>query len=185
MFMHPGLTKNVSRHCDPAGGHHELLRSAELGCNLRFVGRAEDEIRIDAEEALGAIEGLEVRRVFSGWGFYRRGLLFAAAWEGEFRFRTHQGPDWIYEVVDRELLGRPDELVSVARRILARLEAEPAAARTGKRGSRAARAVGALWRGLGLYKPQPSALPGPGLVISRRRSGCLPQMGPCINMQLA
>jgi hypothetical protein len=133
------LTKTVSRHCHHAGGHHKLLRSAELGCNLRFVGRAEDEIRIDAEDALGAIEGLEVRRVFSGWGFYRRGLLFAAAWEGEFRFRTRQGRHWIYEVVDRQMLGRPDELASVAREILARLEAEPAAARTGKRGSGAAR----------------------------------------------
>lgn len=105
----------------------------EVGCNLRSVGLAEDEIRIDAEDALGAIEGLEVRRVFSGWGFYRRGLLFAAAWEGEFRFRTSQDHHWIYEVVDRELLGRPDEIVSVARGILARLEAEPAVARTGKR----------------------------------------------------
>jgi hypothetical protein len=112
---------------------------AEVGCNLRSVGRAEDEIRIDAEDALGAIEGLEVRRVFSGWGFYRRGLLFAAAWEGEFRFRTRQGQHWIYEVVDRQLLGRPDDLVNVARGILARLEADPAAARTGERGSRAAR----------------------------------------------
>jgi len=109
------------------------------GCNLRFVGRAEDEIRIDAEDALGAIEGLEVRRVFGGWGFYRRGLLFAAAWEGEFRFRTRQGRHWIYEVVDRELLGRPDELVSLARGILARLEAEPAAVRTGKRSGPAPR----------------------------------------------
>jgi hypothetical protein len=27
------------------------------------VGQAEDEIRIDAEDALGAIDGLEVRRV--------------------------------------------------------------------------------------------------------------------------
>jgi hypothetical protein len=112
---------------------------AEVDCNLRSVGRAEDEIRIDAEDALGVIEGLEVRRVFSGWGFYRRGLLFAAAWEGEFRFRTRQGHRWIYDVVDRELLGRPDELVSVARGILARLEAEPAASGTGKRGSGAAR----------------------------------------------
>jgi hypothetical protein len=103
------------------------------------VGRAEDEIRIDAEDALGAIEGLEVRRVFSGWGFYRRGLLFAAAWEGEFRFRTRQGHHWIYEVADRDLLGCPDELVNVARRVIARLEAEPAAARAGKRGSGAAR----------------------------------------------
>jgi hypothetical protein len=97
------------------------------------MGWAEDEIRIDAEDALGAIEGLEVRRMFSGWGFYQRGLLFAAAWEGEFRFRTRQGGHWVYEAVDRELLGRPDELVSAARGTLARLETEPAAARRGSR----------------------------------------------------
>jgi TfoX/Sxy family transcriptional regulator of competence genes len=99
------------------------------------VGQTEDEIRIDAEDTLGAVEGLEVRRMFSGWGFYQRGLLFAAAWDGEFRFRTRQGGRWVYEAVDRELLERPDELVSAARGILARLEAEPAA-RAGHRGSR-------------------------------------------------
>jgi TfoX/Sxy family transcriptional regulator of competence genes len=103
------------------------------------MGQVENEIRIDAEDALGAIEGLEVRRMFSGWGFYQRGLLFAAAWDGEFRFRTRQDRHWVYEAVDRELLGRPDELVSAARGILARLEAEPAAARSGKRGSGATR----------------------------------------------
>jgi hypothetical protein len=102
------------------------------------VGRAEDEIRVDAEDALGAIEGLEVRRMFSGWGFYQRGLLFAAAWQGEFCFRTRQGGHWVYKPVDRELLGRPDELVSAARENLARLKAEPAAARPGNRRSRAA-----------------------------------------------
>jgi hypothetical protein len=91
------------------------------------VGQVEDEIRIDAEDALGAIDGLEVRRMFSGWGFYRAGLLFAAAWKGEFRFRTRQGGRWIYEAVDRDLLSRPDELVSAARGILASLAAEPAA----------------------------------------------------------
>ncbi len=91
------------------------------------MGQIEDEIRIDAEDALAAIEGLEVRRVFSGWGFYQRGLLFAAAWEGEFRFRTRQGRRWIYEIVDREMLDRPDELVIAARKILERLESEPAA----------------------------------------------------------
>ena len=105
------------------------------GCNLRFVGQTEDEIRIDAEDALGAIEGLEVRRVFSGWGFYQHGLLFAAAWEGEFRLRTRQGDHWVYEAVDRDLLRCPEELVRVARSNLARLEAEPAAARRGKRRS--------------------------------------------------
>ena len=97
------------------------------------MGQAEDEIRIDAEDALGPIGGLEVRRMFSGWGFYQRGLLFAAAWEGEFRFRTRQGGHWVYEAVDRELLDRPDELVHAARGVLARLAAEPAAAKASKR----------------------------------------------------
>jgi TfoX/Sxy family transcriptional regulator of competence genes len=97
------------------------------------MGQAEDEIRIDAEDALGPIDGLDVRRMFSGWGFYQRGLLFAAAWEGEFRFRTRQGGHWVYEAVDRELLDRPDELVQAARGVLARLAAEPAAAKASKR----------------------------------------------------
>ena len=91
------------------------------------MGQIEDEIRIDAEDALAAIDGLEVRRVFSGWGFYRHGLLFAAAWDGELRFRTRQGRHWIYEIVDREMLERPDELVIAARKTLERLEREPAA----------------------------------------------------------
>ena len=103
------------------------------------MGQVEDEIRIDAEDALGAIEGLDVRRMFSGWGFYQRGLLFAAAWDGEFRFRTRQDGRWVYEAVDRELLGRPDELVSAARGNLARLEAEPQRPGPRNRGSRAAR----------------------------------------------
>jgi hypothetical protein len=87
------------------------------------MGEAENEIRIDAEDALGAIEGLEVRRMFSGWGFYQRGLLFAAAWDGEFRWRTRQDRHWVYEAVDRELLDRPDDLVIAASKIIARLRA--------------------------------------------------------------
>jgi hypothetical protein len=103
------------------------------------VGQAEDEIRIDAEDALAAIDGLEVRRMFSGWGFYRHGLLFAAAWDGELRFRTRQGGRWIYEAVDRELLDRPDELVIAAHENLSRLEREPAARKPGSRSPRRAR----------------------------------------------
>ncbi len=91
------------------------------------MGQAEDEIRIDAEDALGAIDGLQVRRMFSGWGFYRGGLLFAAAWDGEFRFRSRQDGHWVYEAVSRELLDEPDQLVAAARAALARLAAEPAA----------------------------------------------------------
>jgi hypothetical protein len=91
------------------------------------VGRAEDEIRIDAEDALGALDGLDVRRVFSGWGFYQRGLLFAAAWDGEFRFRSRQDGRWKYQPVDRDLLNRPEDLVTAARAVLAKLATEPAA----------------------------------------------------------
>jgi hypothetical protein len=87
------------------------------------VGEAENEIRIDAQDALGAIEGLDVRRMFSGWGFYQHGLLFAAAWDGEFRLRIRQDRRWVYEAVDRELLDRPDDLVSAARANIARLRA--------------------------------------------------------------
>jgi TfoX/Sxy family transcriptional regulator of competence genes len=97
------------------------------------VGQAEDEIRIDAQDALGGLDGLEVRRMFSGWGFYQRGLLFAAAWEGEFRFRTRRDGHWVYEAVDRALLDTPDDLVAAARRVLATLAKEPAA-RARKRG---------------------------------------------------
>ena len=91
------------------------------------MGQAEDEIRIDAQDALGAVEGMEVRRMFSGWGFYQYGLLFAAAWEGEFRFRTRRDGRWIYEPVERSLLDQPEGLTAVARDVLARLAAEPAA----------------------------------------------------------
>jgi TfoX/Sxy family transcriptional regulator of competence genes len=97
------------------------------------MGQAEDEIRIDAEDALGALDGLEVRRMFSGWGFYQHGLLFAAAWEGELRFRTRRDGRWVYVAVERGLLDRPDDLVAAARRVLAALAAEPAA-RPRKRG---------------------------------------------------
>jgi len=110
-----------------------LRNAAGARCNLRVVGQAEDEIRIDAEDALGAIEGLEVRRVFSGWGFYQHGLLFAAAWDGEFRFRTRHGRRWVYQAVDRELLDRPDDLVRAARSNLAKLETDPASAKARRR----------------------------------------------------
>jgi GrpB-like predicted nucleotidyltransferase (UPF0157 family) len=91
------------------------------------VGRIEDEIRVEAEDALESMDGLDVRRMFSGWGFYSHGLLFAAAWKGEFRFRTRQEGHWVYEGVDRALLDRPDELVTAARTVIATLAAEPAA----------------------------------------------------------
>jgi hypothetical protein len=71
--------------------------------------------------------GLDVRRMFSGWGFYCRGLLFAAAWDGEFRFRSRQGGRWIYQAVDRDLLHNPGGLLRSARDVLAELETQPLA----------------------------------------------------------
>src|ERR1700722_17889636 len=103
------------------------------------MGQAEDEIRIDAQDALGAVEGLMVRRMFDGWGFYRRGLLFAAAWDGEFRFRTRQDGRWVYEVVDPALLDQPEDLVRAARAVIATLAAEPAARPPRKRRPRPGR----------------------------------------------
>ena len=91
------------------------------------MGSIEDKIRVEAEDALGAMEGLDVRRMFGGWGFYCHGLLFAAAWKGEFRFRTRQEEHWVYEGVDRAMLDRPAELVTAARTVIATLAAEPAA----------------------------------------------------------
>lgn len=105
------------------------------------MGHIEDEIRVGAENALGAMDGLDVRRMFSGWGFYCHGLLFAAARRGEFRFRTRQGGHWVYESVDRALLDRPEELVTAARTVIAALAAEPAA-RTRRRSADRARRLG-------------------------------------------
>ena len=103
------------------------------------VGQTEDEIRLDAEEALGGIDALDVRRMFSGWGFYSRGLLFAAAWDGEFRFRTRQDGRWVYEVVDPGLLDQPEDLMRAARAVIAALAAEPAARPPRKRRPRPGR----------------------------------------------
>jgi hypothetical protein len=86
------------------------------------VGKAEDEIRDRAADGLAEIGGLDVRRMFSGWGFYCHGLLFAAAWDGEFQFRSRREGRWIYQPVDPELLRDPDLLVGAARDVLAELE---------------------------------------------------------------
>jgi hypothetical protein len=75
--------------------------------------------------------------VFSGRGFYRRGLLFAATWEGQFSFRTRQGRHWICEAVDRELLGCPTRL-SCCPRDPRQARSRIGGCRYGKRGAGAA-----------------------------------------------
>ncbi len=86
------------------------------------MGTTEDEIRDRAADALAEMADLDVRRMFSGWGFYCHGLLFAAAWDGEFRFRSRQDRRWVYDAVDPDLLEHPDLLVSAARDVIAKLE---------------------------------------------------------------
>lgn len=98
-------------------------RSVYVSC----VGAVEDELRLEAEDALAALPGLDVRRMFTGWGFYRNGLLFGAAWDGEFRFRTRRDGHWIYEPVNRRLLRDPSELVGAALATISTLEREPSA----------------------------------------------------------
>lgn len=110
-----------------------LIPVGVFGAYCADVGQVEDELRIDAEDALGGLDGLEVRRMFSGWGFYRSGLLFAAAWDGEFRWRTRQGGRWVYQRVDRSLLDRPAELMARAQQVLSALEVDPAAQRFRRR----------------------------------------------------
>jgi TfoX/Sxy family transcriptional regulator of competence genes len=97
-----------------------------------LVGAVEDELREQAEDGLAELPGLDVRRMFSGWGFYSGGLLFAAAWDGEFRLRTRGDGRWIYTAVDHDLLSDPDQLVRVARANIARLELEPDARPRGR-----------------------------------------------------
>ena len=89
------------------------------------MGTAEDEIRVDAEDALAEFDGLEVRRMFSGWGFYRYGLLFGAAWHGDFCFRSRQDGHWLYTPVSRDLLDDPPALMTQAKRALSALEGLP------------------------------------------------------------
>jgi TfoX/Sxy family transcriptional regulator of competence genes len=93
------------------------------------MGTTEDDIRELAADSLAEMEGIEVRRLFSGWGFYRHGLLFGAAWDREFRFGSRQDGHWVYEAVDADLLRNPDLLVKAARHVLATLELEPLARR--------------------------------------------------------
>jgi TfoX/Sxy family transcriptional regulator of competence genes len=72
--------------------------------------------------------------MFSGWGFYCQGLLFAAAWDGAFRFRSRQDGRWVYQPVEASMLDEPDLLVKAAREALATLETDPVKG-SGRRGT--------------------------------------------------
>ncbi len=88
---------------------------------------AEDQIRLAAEEALAWLPGLEVRRMFGGWGFYCDGLLFAAAWKGAFRFRWRRENHWMYDAVDPALIEDEPAFREAVLTVLEGLRREPAA----------------------------------------------------------
>jgi TfoX/Sxy family transcriptional regulator of competence genes len=83
---------------------------------MGFVERA---IRDRAAESLMEIPDLDVRAMFSGFGFYIDGLLVAAAWDGAFRLRYRQHDHWRYKAVDDATVDDPRLLVPL---VLARAE---------------------------------------------------------------
>ena len=89
------------------------------------VGVVERKIRDRAAETLAEIAHLDVRPMFSGFGFYLDGILVAAAWEGAFRLRYREGGRWIYRAVDESAIDGPEMLVPLVRQRAQALGAEP------------------------------------------------------------
>lgn len=79
------------------------------------MGQVERDIRDRAAESLAEIADLDIRPMFSGFGFYVDGLLTAAAWDGAFRLRYREHRHWIYKSVDDAAGGDPSTLVAMVR----------------------------------------------------------------------
>jgi hypothetical protein len=100
-----------------------------------MVGAVERAIRDRVADTLAEVEHLDIRPVFSGFGFYVDGLLVAAAWDEAFRLRHRVHGRWIYEPVDDALLEDPHLLVPmVLRRVAALSELPEARPRPARRG---------------------------------------------------
>ena len=84
-------------------GHNGLVGTAARGVRDRAAGTLEE------------IEHLEIRPMFSGFGFYIDGILIGAAWEGHFQLRYHVEPRSIYEPVPDLLIDDPALLVPLVR----------------------------------------------------------------------
>lgn len=93
------------------------------------MGASERRIRDRAAEALGEISKLDVRPMFSGFGFYVDGLLVAAAWDSAFQLRYGRGGRWVYEPVNDSLVDDPSVLVALVRDPAEQLSWEPEARR--------------------------------------------------------
>jgi hypothetical protein len=97
------------------------------GLHNDVVGTVERAIRDRVADTLAEIEHLDIRPMFSGFGFYVDGLLVAAAWEKAFRLRHRVHGRWIYEPVDEVLLDDPHLLVPMVLRRVAALSELPEA----------------------------------------------------------
>jgi TfoX/Sxy family transcriptional regulator of competence genes len=79
------------------------------------MGLVEREIRDRAAETLVEMPDLEVRHMFSGFGFYLKGLLVAAAWDGAFRLRYRERGRWVYKAVPKAAIDDPQVLIPMLR----------------------------------------------------------------------
>ncbi len=93
------------------------------------MGIVEREIRDRATDSLAEMTKLDVRPMFSGFGFYDDGLLVAAAWDGAFQLRYREGDRWKYRPVDPAAIDDPVALVELVRERSVQLAREPAARR--------------------------------------------------------
>ena len=93
------------------------------------MGPIERQIRDDAAESLVEIAELDIRPMFSGYGFYIDGLLVAAAWDEAFRLRFRENGRWIYKPVEPAIVTNPEILMKLVQDRTANLSREPDARR--------------------------------------------------------
>ena len=93
------------------------------------MGAVERAIKDRAADSLAEIPRLDVRAMFSGFGFYLDEMLVAAAWDGAFRLRQRRDGHWTYQAVDDALVDRPEDLVPLVLANAEELSREPAARR--------------------------------------------------------
>lgn len=91
------------------------------------MGASERAVRDRVSDTLAEVGRLDVRPMFSGFGFYVDGLLVAAAWDGAFRLRHREHGRWIYKAVHDGLLDDPESLVPLVMDRLSALSELPEA----------------------------------------------------------
>ena len=135
----PAAISNAVTEWGTASDESRLTRpGGTIGRHNDYMGAIERCLRDRVADTLAEIEHLDVRPMFSGFGFYVDGLLVAAAWDRAFRLRHRTGGHWIYQPVDEALLDDPDLLVPLVRDRFAALSELPEARprRSKRNGSR-------------------------------------------------